>query len=295
MVEEVKETVLIIGSGGMLGRVLNSVVSKNFKTTGLAHADLDITDHKKTIEICRQIRPEIIILSASYTDVDGCEKNKELAYQVNVEGVKNVAQAASEIGSALISMSTDYVFNGKATTPYSEYDKPDPISVYGESKLKGEEAALKFVENSMIIRCSLLFGESTKGFISMVRERIGKNQEVKAIHDKVASPTYVVDLAGAIVQIVQLITKQKYDFKKNRMLHITNKGISSWYDMAEHIFEKLHVNHATLKKVVLDDFPFIAKRPRYSALDCSRYEKITNQRLRPWQDALTEFLQCQKI
>ena len=295
MVEEVKKEILIIGADSMLGKALMKEVSKSFSVRGTTIDELDITDEEKVRKTCSTIRPKIIVLLAAYTDVDGCEENADLTFRVNIEGVKNVALVANKIKAVLIFMSSDYIFDGETDSAYKEDDQPNPISAYGQSKLDGEKIIQSKLEKFVIVRSSWLFGEGKKGFIQVMLEAIRHKKPLRVVSDKIGSPTYAVDLATAISKIISLIIRQEYDFKKNNIVHITNQGACSWFDMAKYMIDYLKADGIVLSKISLSQYPFKAKRPRYSPLDNGRYKKITGAYLRPWQEALGEFVECQKV
>lgn len=295
MVEKIKKSVLIVGADGLLGKTLYKEGSKFFSISGTTKKDLDITDKTKIEDKCRRVNPCVIVLTAAYTDVDGCEKNPELADRINVEGTKNVAEAARQLKVPLIFISSDYVFDGEKRLSYREEDKPGPISVYGRSKLDGEKIVQLTLKESVIIRSSWLFGEGGAGFVPFVLNALRFKKPIQVVSDKIGSPTYVVDLSAAIRKIIRLIIEGKYDFKKNKILHIANSGACSWLDIAEFIVKYFHLKNVKFETIGLSQFPFKAKRPKYSALDNTRYNQLVQESLRPWQEALGEFLQCQKI
>jgi len=294
MVEEATKEVVVIGSRGLLGNALFTEAEKYFDTVGLTHDDLDITDSRKVVEVIRSLKPRIIVLTAAYTDVDGCEENPQLAYRVNAEGAGHVARAAKEVGAVLIYISTDCVFNGHKNVPYQEDDETEALSVYGRTKLEGEGIVAGELERCVIIRTVWLFGEAQKGFVPAVLKAIEQKTPLKVVTDKIGSLTYVEDLSQAICTIIRLILSGGYDFEKARILHITNNGICTWWDIGRFIVDYFKAD-LELKPTLLAEFPFKAKRPKYSALDNTRFEQITGQCLRPWPEALKEYLQCRKI
>ena len=200
-----------------------------------------------------------------------------------------------KIKAVLIFMSSDYIFDGEIDRSYKEDDEPNPLSAYGRSKLAGEKIIQSALQEFVIIRSSWLFGEGKRGFVQVILEAIRHKKPLKVVSDKIGSPTYVVDLAMAISKIINLILSKQYDFRRNNVVHITNSGACSWFDMAKYMVDCLQVNGLDLKKISLAEYPFKAKRPRYSPLDNTRYEKITGMRMRPWQEALGEFIKCQKL
>jgi len=289
MVEEAKKEIAVIGSRGLLGKAFFTEASKYFDTVGLAHSDLDITDRRKTLEVIRSLKPKIIVLTAAYTDVDGCEENPQLAFRVNVEGAKNAAHAAKQEDATLIYISTDCVFNGQNNIPYREEDKVDPISVYGRTKLEGERAVQAELEKYVIIRTVWLYGDADKGFVQAVLKAIEQKTSLKVVTDKTGALTSVVDLSMAICEIARRILDGQYDFTKGKILHITNGGVCTWLEIAQFIIKELNVD-CEMITTTLAEFPFKAQRPKYSALDNTKFEQIFGQGLRPWQESLKEFI-----
>ena len=290
MEEGTKKDILIIGADSMLGQVLFKEAAHLYSVEGTALSDLDMTDKKKVMETCRKIHPKTIVLLAAYTDVDGCEEKPDVAHKINVLGTKNVAEAAKEINAVLLFMSSDYVFDGRAKMPYREDDEIRPISVYGQSKADGEKIVANTVEKFVVIRSSWLFGDGKKGFVQAILEAIRQKRPLRVVADKTGSPTYVVDLASAIVKLIGLILKGEYDFQKNSIVHITNQGVCSWFDMAQYMVRCLKTDGVSVSEIKLSDYSFKAKRPQHSALNSGRYKAITGAYLRPWQEALGEFI-----
>lgn len=276
--------ILVTGSNGQLGKALQKVLPKkdSFFTT---RKDFDITNEKETVQQIASVRPEIVIHTAAYTDVDGCEKNPSLAFLINVKGTENIVLACQKIGAKAIYISTDFVFDGKKKSPYKEEDLPNPLSVYGKTKVQGEEI-IKKLPKYYIIRTAWLFGNG-KNFVRTILELSKKQKEIKVVNDQVGCPTYAFDLAKAIWQLIQ----KKSPFG---VYHITNSGQCSWYEFAKEILKlegkskKVEIKPITSKewqKIKPDS----AKRPKYSVLDCSRVKKL-GIKIRPWQEALKSYL-----
>ncbi len=287
------QKVLILGGNGLLGREVAATLQNDFDLSVPSHQELDMTDKNKVFESIRSLKPQCVVCAAGYTYVDGCEENPENAFRANAQGMEILACACKEEGTFLISLSTDYVFNGETNRPYREHDQPDPLSVYGESKWKGEQALERAGGKYLIVRSSWLFGNSQKGFVPFILHAIDQQKELKIIGDKIGSPTYVVDLAKAIKVIILMMRENKWDSQKYNIVHIANSGFCSWHELAQFILSTVGHNDLSLTKVNLCDFPFKAPRPKYSALDNSLYQNITGQSLRSWREALKEFLQCQ--
>jgi dTDP-4-dehydrorhamnose reductase len=299
--------VLVTGSEGMLGKALiKSLRTSSIQAIGADiksnENPLDITNLDDTSSVIKKIHPDIIIHTAAYTNVDGCEKTPEKAYAVNAEGTKNIAQAAKDIGSFLIYISTDYVFDGGKLAPYTEKDKPSPISVYGKSKLTGEEAMRDILDNYLIIRTSWLFGKGGKNFVDAIIEKAKSGQALKVVNDQTGCPTYTQDLAGAICKFLDSspvpnlyanVNQQNLVRGQNDMpaiLNITNSGSCSWYEFAKEIIKLKGINNVKIIPIKSNEANMPAKRPKMSVLDNSEYVRLTNKALPAWQDALKHYL-----
>jgi dTDP-4-dehydrorhamnose reductase len=264
MVVETIKT-LILGSNGMLGYDLCRIFPDSIKLT---RDELDITDRAKVIETISDIRPEVVINAAAYTDVDGCEDNKELAFAVNGYGPGYIAEACSAVGAKLVHYSTDYVFDG-SRKEYLESDATNPINVYGESKLLGEQLIAENTDDFRIIRTSWLFGFNGKNFVETMLGLSGKMEYVKVVNDQYGKPTYTYDLAAKTREIIE---------QKPGIYHITNEGVCSWYDFASAIIDNVSPCSSA-------EFPRKAKRPAHSVLVNTKTKPI-----RPWREALKEYL-----
>ena len=261
---------LIIGASGMLGSDLCKVFPDAVKLT---HHDLDITDREQVIESILKIKPDVVINAAAYTNVDGCEDNKELALQVNGYGPGYIAEACARAGAKLVHFSTDYVFNG-SKKEYVESDIPDPINVYGDSKLLGEKKIIENMDDYRIVRISWLFGIHGKNFVETMLKLSGEMDTVKVVNDQFGKPTYTMDLASKVKEIIEL---------EPGIYHITNDGICSWYEFASSIIDNV-------TPCTSEEFPRKAKRPKYSILVNTKTESM-----RHWREALKTYLQERNI
>jgi dTDP-4-dehydrorhamnose reductase len=292
VVEKIKSKILITGAEGMLGSAVLGQAAERFSSIPTTFQDLDITDSAKIGQRFKEEGPQIVVHTAAYTDVDGCEKNPEVAYRVNVEGARNIAQACRETGAALIFISSDYVFDGEKRIPYTEQDPANPLGVYGKNKLEAEAIVRRLLTEHLIIRSSFLFGKGKKGFVEKILEQARRNKTIKVVGDKYGSPTYVNDLAGAILSLCDLLVQGKFAFSDNNIINITNSGFCSWLEYAQKAVEFSGIKGITILPARLADFPFVAKRPVFSVLDNSKFKGITGKTLRPWQEALKEYLKC---
>ena len=221
--------VLITGSNGMLGHDLIDVLDGKHELIKTTSKSLDITDKDKVKDYIVNENPDIVINSAAYTDVDGCETNEEIAYKVNGEGVKNLALACKVVDCPLVHISTDYVFNGENTKPWMEDDEVGPISIYGKSKLQGEEAIESILDKFFIIRTSWLYGINGGNFPKTMLELAKTHDTLTVVTDEIGTPTYTLDLAHAIAELIETEYYGVY--------HITNSDYCSWFDFAKYIFE----------------------------------------------------------
>jgi len=293
-VEKTESKILITGAEGMLGMALKKAAEGRFQIESTDFKDLDITKKEKVFEKFQQLKPQTVIHCAAYTDVDGCEKRPEVAYEVNVRGAKNIAEAVKSAGAVLIFVSTDYVFDGNKKSPYTEEDQTNPLGVYGRTKLEAEKVIRQLLNRHLSIRSSFLFGKGKKGFIEAILEQARLNKSAKVVSDKFGSPTYVKDLAGAVISLCDFVEEKKLVFAENNILNITNAGSCSWIEYAQKVLEFSGIKGVTLFPMRLADYPFKAQRPPYSVLDNSKFISLTGQALRPWQEALKEYLQCSK-
>jgi len=278
--------ILIIGSRGMLGQQLAKIFSEdsNYQVISWDKEDVDITDFPQVKEKVISAKPEIIINVAAFNNVDGCEENEQLANLINGYAVGNLAQVAKELGAVVIHYSSGYVFDGGEKTGYKEDDEPVPISKYDHSKYLGEKELQEKADKFYLIRTNLLFGPAAlsegakKSFVDLILGLAKERDSFKFVTNEVSNPTYVVDLAKATKELIE--DKCTYG-----IYHLINDGQASWYDWAKALFDL-----TGLKKEMIgiksDEYPRPAKRPENSVLINTKFPK-----LRPWQEALEEYLQ----
>lgn len=271
--------ITIFGATGMLGKALMQQRSGD-ALTGLGSAQADIRSPKQVRDALSASRPEWIVLSAAYTDVDGCETNRELAAAINTQGAVNVAEAAKRIGARLLFISTDYVFNGKKTAPYEANDLRDPISVYGKSKADAEVKILDILPSACIVRTSWLFGPWGKCFPDTILKLAATRDALDVVDDQRGSPTYTFDLAKAILALCHA--------NATGIVHCTNSGVCSWYEFASEIVRRAGAK-AIVRPTTSEKFVRPAPRPAYSVLSDSSLKKygIT---MRAWQETLPDYL-----
>ena len=277
--------ILITGSSGMLGHDLIEILKDNHELILTSSKTLDITDNNRVIEFICENKPDIVINSAAYTNVDGCEENQETAYSINGDGVRNLAIGCSKIDCPLVHISTDYVFNGENTRPWVEDDEIGPISVYGKSKLKGEEAILEILDKFFIIRTAWLYGINGGNFPKTMLELAKNHSEITVVYDEVGTPTYTPDLAKAISQLI--------DTDYYGIYHITNSGSCSWCEFARYIFEVADKDVKVIP-VTASEFARPAPRPHYSVLENKKWIENGFKPLRNYKDAAKEYIELIK-
>lgn len=256
--------VLILGAYGMLGHDLQQV----FPFAEFRGRDLDITDERKITATIRDSKPGLVINAAGYTDVDGCEDNRAIAFMINGEALAPIALACHNSGACLIHFSTDYIFDGTKKS-YRETDVPHPINAYGESKLLGEKNIQENMDDYRIIRTSWLFGRHGKNFVETMLRLSHEMPQVRVVNDQFGKPTYTADLAQKITEIAML---------DPGIYHSTNDGICSWFEFARTIIQNV-------VPCTTDEYPRKAKRPAYSVL-----ENTKTKPMRHWKKALFTYL-----
>jgi dTDP-4-dehydrorhamnose reductase len=272
--------VTIFGASGLLGKTLMHEWSGD-TVTGLSSRDGDIRDAKRVRQVVLETGPEWIVLAAAYTDVDGCERNPELAFAVNRDGAAHVAAAAKEVGARLVFLSSDYVFDGRKATPYETTDERNPQSVYGRTKAEAEITLLELMPECCIARTSWLFGTGGKCFPDTILKLAASRPALDVVNDQRGCPTYAVDLARAIVQLC----------RKNAsgIVHVTNAGDCSWFEFAEEIVRSAGLA-TPVRPVSSQQMARPAPRPAYSVLSQATVQALGIE-MPSWRDALRRYLE----
>jgi dTDP-4-dehydrorhamnose reductase len=270
--------VLIFGATGMLGKALLRVWSGD-EIIGLGSADADIRVPEQVDAQVQRVRPDWIVLSAAYTDVDGCELNPQLAKSVNTRGAVHVARAAMNAGAKLLFVSTDYVFNGQSTKPYEVDDPRSPINSYGESKAEAEEKVLEILPGACIVRTSWLFGTGGKCFPDTILKLAATRPQIEVVNDQRGCPTYTDDLASAMAQLCRA--------NAQGVIHCTNSGDCTWYEFAREVVSQAGATTKVLPTTT-DKFVRPANRPRYSVLSPASLQRY-GLSMRPWPQTLCDY------
>ena len=278
--------ILLIGANGQLGTDLHRLRPG---VTAVTRAQLDVSHRDTVAAELRQLRPEVVVNAAAYVNVEACEEHPDQAFAVNSDAVENLARVCAEVGTRLVHVSTDYVFDGNARTPYGEDDPANPLNVYGRSKLSGEERIRALCPSHLIIRSSGLYGTAGsrgKGgnFITSVIDRAKRgNGEVDVVSDQELTPTNTHDLATMIWRLV--------DGGALGTFHVTNGGSCTWNEFARAIFE-LRGDRVIVRPITSAQLGLKARRPAYSVLDNAKLEREGFVRMRPWREALADHLRA---
>ncbi len=272
---------LITGAKGQMGRALNKLL-KNKAGYQLVLTDLDemdITDEKDVVRVMTAEKPDVVINCAAHTKVDLCEDDTENAYMINVTGAGNLSKGAAKIGAKIVHLSTDYIFDGEATTPYLEESEPNPQSVYGETKLESEYAVTENNPKYFIVRTAWLYGEGNN-FVNTMLRLANTQNEIRVVNDQTGSPTSATEVARVIAMLIETEAYGVYN--------AVCEGQCTWYDFAKRIFElaglDVKVSPCTSLQYVTR-----AKRPKYSVLDNKNLREKFGYHLQPWDDALREY------
>ena len=286
--------ILITGSKGQLGNELLDIIKsgkaeigevseviKKSEVIALDVDELDITNLEQVKSKINDLKPDVIINCAAATNVDGCESNEDFAFKVNSIGPRNLAIASEEVGAKLVQVSTDYVFSGIGNKPLTEYDLTAPYSVYGKTKLLGENYVRELSSKYFIVRTAWLYGYVGHNFVYTMR-RLGKEKEcITVVNDQRGNPTHANDLAYHILKLIQT---EEYG-----VYHCTGKGECTWYDFAKMIIE-LSGEKCEVKPCTSEEYKTPAKRPEYSSLDNMMLRCTVGDEMRDWKDAIKSFI-----
>ena len=274
--------VLVTGVKGQLGYdVVKDLEKRGYQPIGVDRDEMDLMDNEAIRTFIMNLKPEAIIHCAAYTAVDKAEEEVETCYQINAEAVKVISECAKELDVKLIYISTDYVFDGTKEGEYVETDLPNPINVYGASKLKGEQYVQTLLEKYYIVRISWVFGVNGNNFIKTMRRLGSERDELNIINDQVGSPTYTADLAPLLVDMMET---DKYG-----IYHATNEETCSWYEFANEIFKQSRIEVKT-NPITTDQYPTAAKRPMNSRMSKAKLKANGFNLLPTWQEALAHYL-----
>ena len=279
--------VVVIGANGQLGTDLYEVLSSEHDVIALTHGDIEITNIDSVKIALSSTKPDIILNTAAYHIVPEAEKFPEKAFHINGTGVLNLAKVCQELGIRLVHYSTDYVFDGKKQKPYTEEDRPNPLSVYANTKLSGEYFALNYSDTSYVIRVSGIYGKvpcRAKGgnFITTMIKLAKEKPEVRVVNDEILTPTSTYWIAKNTAALIKTNAFGLY--------HMSCEGEVSWYEFAKVIWQTLQLE-TPLYPASVNDFPPMVKRPFYSVLENRNLDKLGINQMPDWKQGLTEFLE----
>lgn len=282
----VKQSILITGANGQLGNEFREI-KKSFPQYHFVFAgrdELDITKADSVNNFFHSSAPFYCINCAAYTAVDKAETETELAYNVNSKATENLAKACKKYNTRFIHVSTDYVFDGTASSPYTEDSKTNPVNVYGKSKLEGEQKAMKANPDTIIIRTAWVYSQFGKNFVKTMLRLMNDKPEIGVVNDQVGSPTYAADIASVIMKMIS--SGNWFP----GIYHFSNQGIISWFDFATAIKE-INGSSCTIKPITTSQYPTPAKRPSYSVLDNHKISTTYNISPLDWKHSLQTCLQ----
>ncbi len=288
MMRDPVKNILITGSKGQLGREFQDLAAgySDYRFLFTDKENLDITSADALAEYFRQNTIDTVINCAGYTSVDAAEENVDLVKMVNAQAVGQLAEAAASVNALLVHLSTDYVFDGQSSRPYTESSPANPRSVYGKSKLDGELEVILNATRSVIIRTSWLYSPYGQNFMKTVLSKVKQEKSLKVVFDQVGTPTYAADLAKAILDILPGMPAKI----RGEIFNYSNEGVCSWYDFAHAIIETEGL-YCKLVPVLSKELQTAASRPHYSVLDKSRIKKVFGIEIPHWRDGLRRCLE----
>jgi dTDP-4-dehydrorhamnose reductase len=274
---------LITGAGGQLATALIATAPAGWSVAGLTRANLDIGDQAAVDAAVSRLAPDLIINAAAYTAVDHAESETDLAFQVNRDGARHLAVTASRVGARLIQLSTDFVFDGRSSRPYRPDDTPNPLGVYGASKLAGERAVAEAAPDALIIRTAWVYGPTGANFLATMLRLMAAREELTVVSDQIGTPTSTLTLAAALWDLA--------DKRATGILHFTDAGVASWYDFAQAIAEDavaagLLARAPPVRPILTAQYPTPAARPAFSVLDKSAAYALLGAPAPHWRLAL---------
>ena len=280
--------IIVIGAKGRLGAALTREYQRAFSVKAFARSQLDLGKLDQVRSTLSETEFDLLINCAALTNVDYCESNRDEPFLINAEAPRLLAEICRQKSAALIHISTDYVFDGRQDSPYTEEDTPRPLSVYAESKLAGEEETLRVSQNNLVIRLSWVFGPDKPSFIDQIIQRARENETVTAVADKFSSPTYTIDAANWL--------RLAWENDAQGILHLANNGGCSWQEWAQYALDVCRNFGIPLKAervgaVSLADMKtFVARRPVHTVLSTAKFAALTGVKPRHWREAVAEYI-----
>ena len=284
--------ILVIGSAGQLGQELQQTLVPYGEVVAVDRKTLDLSQPDQIRELVQQLQPQIVINAAAYTAVDQAQKEPETARMINAIAPTILAQEVQKLKALLIHVSTDYVFDGSKNHPYTEDDLTNPLSIYGQSKLAGEQGIKENCQSYLILRTAWVYGAYGKSNFVKTMLRLGsEREEVRVVTDQIGTPTWAFNIADAIAQLTSLRPN-------TGIYHYTNSGVASWYDFAVAIFEEakqlVPLKIQRVIPITTSEYPTPAKRPTYSVLSCRKISTVLNTYPPHWREGLRQMIKSVK-
>ncbi len=275
----------VTGKNGQVVSALQALASDELEIVALGRPELDLAQPETVLKALRNVKPDVVVSAAAYTAVDKAESEQDVAFAVNRDGARAVAQAASDIGIPVIHLSTDYVFDGTKTTAYVENDPTGPTSVYGRSKLEGERAVSEVTDNYVVLRTAWVYSEYGNNFVKTMLRLSENRDEINVVADQFGCPTSANDIAAAVITIARRLVEDSSAHLRG-VFHLSGTGETNWANFAKQIFAFSEENGG--KSMIVNDittaqYPTPARRPANSRLDCSKLEAVYGIRLPNWQ------------
>ena len=274
--------VMILGASGQLAREFQRQWRGRYDLAVMTVSDLDVSRIESVRNMVSDIAPDVLVNCAAYNSVDEAEKHPSDAFRVNALGPKNLAIAANDRGIPLVHFSTDYIFDGKLDRHYIEYDKPDPLGIYGRSKLAGELAVKDHTCRFYIVRVAWLAGRKGRNFVETMLELGADRKNLNVVNDQIGTPTFCPDV---VRHVEKLLKSEQYG-----IYHMTGKGECTWYEYAKEIFRLAGMDHVSIEPVSTEEFARPASRPAYCVLDNMMLRLTVGDDMPPWQEGLEAYM-----
>lgn len=278
--------ILLIGCNGQLGWELQRTLPYFGELLSVDFPEIDLSNADSVQSVVTSFKPHVVINAAAYTDVDRAESQPELCMKVNCDGPKFLAEACDQNQSVLVHYSTDYVFSGETDRPYREDDKPGPVSVYAESKLRGEQAIQATFDRFLILRTAWMYSLRASSFLTKVLSWSEKSAEISVVDDQISNPTWARAMAEITTLMLARLDSQAWPASLMGVYHLAGDGYTSRYEWAKAIIEIANQHQVKVNPAKSEDFHTPARRPRFSALDCSKFYQAFDLRLPHWQACL---------
>lgn len=289
--------ILLLGAAGQVGQELTQTLPTQGSVITCDRSQIDLAQPEAIRQMIAEVRPDVIVNAAAYTAVDRAEREPELAEQINAIAPAIMAEGAQSLGALLVHLSTDYVFDGQQNRPYREDDRPAPLSVYGRTKLKGEDAIRQQCDRHIILRTAWVYGTyGSSNFVKTMLKLAAQRDELRVVDDQVGTPTWSAEIARAIATLLERVLQASTDIPVQGTYHFTNSGVASWYDFAVAIIEEAHALGFPLQvervvPIPTADYPTPAPRPTFSVLCHRKIEPLLGTHPPHWQRSLKAMLQ----